>query len=228
MRINKQDNAMKKLTTALLLLLTLCSCSSKQGETNEKDTVDSLEAIKQDSIRMVQEKKEQARADSLKAEEESEQFCRQLSLNDLLVLLGAEGTNSIEKKTGLSLVYETEDGGNDGDVSCEEIVYGKYIEKEEGNKLISTTGHSCFFKIQLDTSKQAWLNFSNKDDADHFYNQALKDGKANKKYIITTNPDGNSFNIGSPFPDGSSNPMYDIHRPKLENGFYQIAIDFYY
>jgi len=219
---------MKKLTTALLLLLTLCSCSSKQGETNEKDTVDSLEAIKQDSIRMVQEKKEQARADSLKAEEESEQFCRQLSLNDLLVLLGAEGTNSIEKKTGLSLVYETEDGGNDGDVSCEEIVYGKYIEKEEGNKLISTTGHSCFFKIQLDTSKQAWLNFSNKDDADHFYNQALKDGKANKKYIITTNPDGNSFNIGSPFPDGSSNPMYDIHRPKLENGFYQIAIDFYY
>ena len=48
---------MKKLTIALLLLLTLCSCSSKQGETNEKDTVDSLEAIKQDSIRMVQEKK---------------------------------------------------------------------------------------------------------------------------------------------------------------------------
>ncbi|MDO4950612.1 MAG: hypothetical protein Q4E49_00955 [Bacteroidales bacterium] len=219
---------MKKLTTALLLLLTLCSCSSKQGETNEKDTVDSLEAIKQDSIRMVQEKKEQARADSLKAEEEAEQFCRQLSLNDLLVLLGAEGTNSIEKKTGLSLVYETEDGGNDGDVSCEEIVYGKYIEKEKGNKLISTTGHSCFFKIQLDTSKQAWLNFSNKDDADHFYNQALKDGKANKKYIITTNPDGNSFNIGSPFPDGTSNPMFDINRPKLENGFYQIAIDFYY
>ena len=219
---------MKKLTTALLLLLTLCSCSSKQGETNEKDTVDSLEAIKQDSIRIVQEKKEQARADSLKAEEEAEQFCRQLSLNDLLVLLGAEGTNSIEKKTGLSLVYETEDGGNDGDVSCEEIVYGKYIEKEKGNKLISTTGHSCFFKIQLDTSKQAWLNFSNKDDADHFYNQALKDGKANKKYIITTNPDGNSFNIGSPFPDGTSNPMFDINRPKLENGFYQIAIDFYY
>ena len=219
---------MKKLTTALLLLLTICSCSPKQGETNEKDTVDSLEAIKQDSIRMVQEKKEQARADSLKAEEEAEQFCRQLSLNDLLVLLGAEGTNSIEKKTGLSLVYETEDGGNDGDVSCEEIVYGKYIEKEKGNKLISTTGHSCFFKIQLDTSKQAWLNFSNKDDADHFYNQALKDGKANKKYIITTNPDGNSFNIGSPFPDGTSNPMFDINRPKLENGFYQIAIDFYY
>ena len=219
---------MKKLTTALLLLLTLCSCSSKQGETNEKDIVDSLETIKQDSIRMVQEKKEQAIADSLKAEEEAEQFCRQLSLNDLLVLLGAEGTNSIEKKTGLSLVYETEDGGNDGDVSCEEIVYGKYIEKEKGNKLISTTGHSCFFKIQLDTSKQAWLNFSNKDDADHFYNQALKDGKANKKYIITTNPDGNSFNIGSPFPDGTSNPMFDINRPRLENGFYQIAIDFYY
>ncbi|MBR3114233.1 MAG: hypothetical protein IKN22_03185 [Bacteroidaceae bacterium] len=218
---------MKKLTTALLLLLTICSCSSKQGETNEKDTVDSLEAIKQDSIRMVQEKKEQARADSLKAEEESEQFCKQLSFNDLLALLDDEGKNSIEK-TGLSLVYKEEEDYDGGDVSCEEIVYGKYIEKEEGNKLISTTGHSCFFKIQLDTSKQAWLNFSNKDDADHFYNQALKDGKASKKYIITTNPDGNSFNIGSPFPDGSSNPMYDINRPKLENGFYQIAIDFYY
>ena len=219
---------MKKLTTALLLLLTICSCSSKQGENNENDKADSLRAVRQDSIRMAQEKQEQARADSLKAEEEAEQFCRQLSLNDLLVLLGAEGTNSIEKKTGLSLVYETEDGGNDGDASCEVIVYGKYIEKDKNYKLTSTTGHSCFFKIQLDTSKQAWLNFSNKDDADHFYNQALKDGKANKKYIITTNPDGNSFNIGSPFPDGTSNPMYDINRPKLENGFYQIAIDFYY
>ena len=108
LRINKQDNAMKKLTTALLLLLTLCSCSSKQGETNEKDTVDSLEAIKQDSIRMVQEKKEQARADSLKAEEESEQFCKQLSFNDLLALLDDEGINSIEK-TGLSLIYKEEE-----------------------------------------------------------------------------------------------------------------------
>ena len=100
---------MKKLTTALLLL-TICSCSPKQGETNEKDTVDSLEAIKQDSIRMVQEKKEQARADSLKAEEESEQFCKQLSFNDLLALLDDEGKNSIEKtaKEKLGLVNPDE------------------------------------------------------------------------------------------------------------------------
>ena len=218
---------MKRLLTSLLLLLLICSCSSKHGEANQQDNADSLEAVRQDSIRHAQEMHEQARADSLKAEMESEQFCRQLSLNDLLTLLGDEGTSSI-KNTGLSLIYSEEDDSDEGDVSCEVIVYGKYIDKGEGNKLISITGHSCFFKIQLDTSKQAWLCFSNKDDADHFYKQALKEGQENTKFVITKSHDGNSFNIGDSLPDGSLNSMYDIYRPKLKDGFYTIDIDFYY
>ena len=220
---------MKRLPTSLLLLLLICSCSSRQGEANLQDNADSLEAVRQDSLRQAQELQKQTRADSLKAEEESERFCKQLSLNDLLVLLDdGEGDNSIQKKTDLSFVYEEEDGSDDGDASCEVIVYGKYIEKGENNKLISTTGHSCFFKIQLDTSKQAWLCFSNKDDADHFYEQALKDGRNSKKFIVTKSDDGNSFNISDYLPDGSPSSIYDINRPKLEDGFYAISIDFYY
>lgn len=161
-----------------------------------------------------------------KIETESEEFCKRFSLEDLLCLLrNYENPNKAES-SGLSFIYK--------DVTKEEygdditIVYGKYIEKDGKNQLTSTTTHSCFFQVLLDTSTQYRMNFSNKDDANSFFKKVLDYGviKHENYYYIPRKklPGGKTITVSSIDWSSDDAPIYSIEPPKVIEGFYSLII----
>ena len=104
-------------------------------------------------------------------EDEAEQFCKNFSLEKLMSMLTLQ--DGFEEKSGMSLIYKDVIIGEE--VDEDEIVYGFGIEKTDkktlGYNLKSTTRHSCFYKLNEDTSTNPSLNFSDKDDANTFYDK---------------------------------------------------------
>ena len=217
----------------IFIVLFLGACwwyysSSSIRVAREKVIADSLETVRIDSMRKAEAKIEAERQaeEQKKREEEAEQFCKRFSLKDLLCLLrNYENPNKAES-SGLSFIYK--------DVTKEEygdditIVYGKYIEKDGKNQLKSTTTHSCFFQVLLDTSTQYRINFSNKDDANSFFDKVLEYGvirHENYYYIPRKQlPDGMTITVDSIDWSSDYAPIYCIEPPNVIEGYYSIII----
>lgn len=226
------------LLTALSMLLIIGCNNSNKAEQQEDNTVtDSLETARQDSIQKAEAEaklnEEREAAEQQKRDEEAEQFCRQLSIEDLLDLLEHYGGAKIVQNGGLTFIYEDEIESTDGDVGEEQIVYGRDIEKGDkknfGYDLKCTSGHACYYEINLDTSTNPSLCFADKDDADAFYDRAAKcetidmDGTT---YYIHPKDDGQIY-IETPYGDGDFNTHFALSRPEKNGDFYRISVEVY-
>lgn len=216
----------------IVLFLGVCwwyYSSSSIRVARERVIADSLKMAHLDSLKKAEAKMEEE-AKKQKQEEESEKFCKQFSVEDLISLLGScadpQSNDFIAEAGGLSFIYK--------DVKEEEygeditIVYGKYVEKDEKNQLKSTTSHSCFFQVLLDTSTQYRMNFSNKDDANSFFDKVLKYGviKHEEYYYIPKNklPNGETITVDSINWNGDYAPQYSIEQPCIIDGYYSLII----
>lgn len=215
------------LLTALSMLLTIGCNNSNNAEQQEDNTVaDSLEMARQDSI---QKAETEAKLNE-EREDEAEQFCKNFSLEKLMSMLTLQ--DGFEEKSGMSLIYKDVIIGEE--VDEDEIVYGFGIEKTDkktlGYNLKSTTRHSCFYQINYDTSTNPSLNFSDKDDANAFYDKASKcktiviDGTT---YYIHEKQDDKYYpiHIQTPYGDDDFETHFALSRPEKNGDFYRISVE---
>lgn len=222
---------------ALIGLGTACTQKEKKGaESPETAATDSTAKA------ATAQAKESSDAEQQQREEASKAFCRQFSVKELLVLLTEEDKNT--QQTGLELIYsdetsgiEDEEEGLEGvesEMTYSEVVYGRDIEKtmkkELGYQLKATTGHSCFFKMSWDTSTQASLNFSDKDDAENFMERAAKHEKIELKdspYWFRLDEKNKHIHIEIPWYEDKRQTKYELYPPVLKDGFYCIEVEVY-
>jgi hypothetical protein len=206
----------KSLWFISLTALLLCSCKQANKEVQQKDEVDtdSLEVAAQDSIPVSAEM-----SDTLL-----------FSIEDFRAFLDSIDTKHAEK-CGLTYLYEYEEAGEDGDVGTDDTVYGRDMEKGKktdfGYELKPKGDHACYFQYSLDTSTHASLNFTDKADADRFFEAFLKSGVVDcgGMYVVVEQkiPAGKVISVDSM---RDYNGKYSIEKPVLdsEKGFYTIII----
>lgn len=136
------------------------------------------------------------------------------------------------EKCGLTYLYDYEDdGGEEGDAGSHDVVYGLNVEKGEktdyGYQLKPTSRHACYFQYSEDTSTHASLNFTDKADADRFFEAFLKSGVVDcgGMYVVVKQeiPAGEVITVDTMRDyDGK----YSIEKPVLnsDEGFYTIII----
>ena len=218
---------------ALCVLLAVSCNQANNGEQKDETAVDSLEMARQDSIQKAEaeakQNEEREAAEQQKRDEEAEQFCKQFSIEDLLDLLEHYGGAKVVQNGGLTFIYEDEIESTDGDVGEDRIVYGREIEKGDkkdfGYNLISTSKHSCYYEINLDTSTNPYLCFANKDDADSFYNRVANHKPfeyEGKTYYVNKN--NGELYIDTKYDEDSFETHYVLYPTELEDGFYKIKI----
>ena len=193
----------------------------------EKFVKDSLEAVKQDSLKLA-EMKEQEELEAQKLTE----FRKKMSFENFLGMLNHYDKESYAKKCGLSLLYKDVTEEEFGESI--EIVYGYDVEK--GNKkdwsyeILSKSNHACFFRYNLDTSTHATLSFKDKEDANILFKKAKDYGLIlhGDTYFIPNKklPNGKVIILDE---DEFDNSIYEkvcgmISTPDYQNGWYVIGI----
>ena len=221
--------------TALCTLLTIGCNNSNNAEQQEENAVaDSLETASQDSIQKAEAEaklnEEREAAEQQKLEDEAEQLCKNFSLEKLMDMLTLQ-ENCMEK-CGLSLIYKDAIIGDE--VDEDEIVYGFGVEKTDketlGYKLKSTTRHSFYYQIDENTSINPSLNFSDEDDANAFYDKALKCETiviGDTTYYIHEKPDDKYYpiHIQTPYGDDDYQTHFALSRPEKNGDFYRISVE---
>ena len=195
---------------------------------------DSLEAVREDSLEAAKQM-EQERI----VEERFAKFKEKLSFENFLALLNNYNKVSYAQKCGLDFIYKEIE--RDGDVDCDEYVYGYDVEKGDkeeygGYEIRPKSNHACYFKYNLDTSTSASMRFKNKNDAQIFFDKAKEYGlihlitsyggdegyfiplKKISKVLTITNDDYNIYEESSAM----------ISTPDYNNGWYiiHIGLDF--
>lgn len=185
----------------------------------EQSRNDYLEKARLDSINKAKQEEE-------RIETESKEFCKRFSLEDLLCLLKNYKNPDKAESSGLTFIYKDVTKEKYGDDMT--IVYGKYIERDDNNQIKSTTTHSCYFQVLLNTSTQYRMNFSNMDDASSFFKKVKDSGVINyrKKYYIPKKmlPGGKTITLPAINWSSDYAPIYCIEPPMIIDGFYSIII----
>ena len=207
----------KSLWFISLIALLLYSCKQANKEVQQSDEVvtDSVEVAAQDTIPVSAET-----SDTLL-----------FSVEDFRAFLDSIDTQHAEK-CGLTFLYEyQDDGAEEGDAGTYDTVYGRDMEKGEktdfGYQLKPTNHHACYFQYSLDTSTHASLNFTDKADADRFFEAFLKSGVVDcgGMYVVVEQeiPAGKVISVDSM---RDYNGKYSIDKPVFdsEKGFYTIII----
>ena len=199
-----------------LTVLLICSCkqANKDVRSKDEDMTDSIEVVAQDYV-MVSEEADDALLIPIEA---------------FRVFLDSIDVQHSEN-CGLTYLYEYEEGGEDGDAGSYDTVYGRDMEKGEktdfGYELKPKSDHACYFQYSLDTSTHASLHFTDKADADRFFEAFLKSGivDCGGMYVVVEEeiPAGEIISVESM---RDYNGKYSIDKPVLdpERGFYTIII----
>lgn len=217
-----------------LLALSAClgiACSSKEKPSASTPEVASLKNAEQAKTKL---KNDSAEAEKQKREEAAKQFCEQFSVEDLLRLLNHAGEPEAEK-SGMSFLFDDSvDDDEEEGLSYSVVAYGRNVEKGKkldlGYQIVSTSAHSCYFTLNVDTSTNPRLYFANQEDANNFFQRASSakrfdyDGET---YTIQKEADSNCIDIMIPWVEDELQTKYSIHPPKLENGFYEIWVEVY-
>ena len=195
----------------------------------EKFVKDSIETAKNDSIRLAKAKeKERIEAKRLA------DFHKQLSFDNFLNMLKNNDNAKYAEKCGFKLIYNEKDSGEE--VDCYEIVYGWDVEKGKKTgdlsyEIIAKSDHACYYKHVLFSSQYADLFFVNKNDADEFFNKALKYGLLlceGTYFVPKKKLDGGKTMYIESYKslewEGDNSPLYVIGKPEHVNGWYQIGI----
>ncbi len=206
----------KSLWFICLTALLLCSCKQTNKGVQQKNEViaDSVEAAAQDSVVVSEE------ADEV----------LQIPIEAFRAFLDSIDAQHAEK-CGLTYLYTYEDDGDDGDAGSYDTVYGRDMEKgkktDYGYELKPKSHHACYFQYSLDTSPHASLNFTDKADADRFFEAFLKSGVVDcgGMYVVVEQeiPVGKVISVDSM---RDYNGKYSIEKPvhDPERGLYTIII----
>lgn len=192
----------------------------------EKFVADSLEQVRKDSIKLA-EQKEQERIEV----EKHTEFRKKFTFGNFIALLKNHDNASYAQKCGLSLIYKDIDDADEGEVSCEEYVYGYDVEKGENNRVEAKSNYSCYLSYNLDSSTHAAMYFKDASDADYFqtiakeYGLLVYDGS---KFVPRKKMPSGYHNVDSLDWEGDYAPTYMISDTSNENGWYvvYIGIDF--
>lgn len=194
----------------------------------EKFVKDSLEQVRQDSLNFVaQKEKEELEA------KRYEDFKKKFTFKNFLVLLENYDKVSFAQKCGLELIYKEID--NDGEITCEEYVYGFDIEKgdkkESGYEIVAKSNHACYLIYNLDSSTYGSMNFKDSSDAEYFQEQAKEYGLLvldGSMYVPKTKMESGYHYVDSLDWGGEYDPIYGISQTDRQNGWYRvhIGIDF--
>ncbi len=201
------------LTVLSAIILIICgvvyfSDSQERREARlarEKFVKDSLEQVRQDSIKLAQQK-EKERLETVKVAK----FREQLSFENFLGMLKHYENTSYANKCGLNLLYKNVDIEEWGE--CIEIVNGYDVEKGSkkeygGYEIIAKSNHACYFIHEICTSEGAHLSFKDEEDAKVFYNKA-------KDYGLII--DGDTYYIpNKKLPKGKSIYVDEIDYEKI-------------
>lgn len=205
---------MKKEMFLVLLagFLTACSGTATKQATNQEADADSVGVVAQDSVEV------SAEVDDALV----------IPIDEFRAFLDSIGINR-ETKCGLTYLYTYEADGDEGDAGSCDIVYGLNVEKGEktdyGYQLKPTSRHACYFQYSEDTSIHASLNFTDKADADRFFEAFLKSGVVDcgGMYVVVEQeiPAGEVIFVESM---RDYNGKYSFEKPVFdpERGFYTI------
>ena len=212
----QKRDMMKKLTFLIVLvgLLTACGGRTTKPVENQETVMDSAGVMAQDSVAV--------------SEETDDALL--IPIEEFRAFLDTINVQHAEE-CGLTYLYEYEYGGEDGDAGSWDTVYGRNMEKGEktdfGYELKPMSDHACYFQYSLDTSTHASLNFTDKADADRFFDAFLKSGVVDcgGMYVVVEQeiPAGEVISVESM---RDYNGKYSIDKPVLdsERGFYTIII----
>ena len=222
------------LTALSMLLTTSCNNSNNAEQQEDNAAADSLEMASKDTIQKAEAEakldEEREAAEQQKLEDEAEQFCKNFSLEKLMVMLTLQ--DNCMDKNGLSLIYKDAIIGDE--IDEDEIVYGFGVEKTDkkalGYNLKSSTRHSFYYQIDENTSINPSLNFSDEDDANAFYDKALKCETiviGDKTYYIHEKPDDKYYpiHIQTPYGDDDFETHFALSRPEKIGDFYRISVE---
>lgn len=148
----------------------------------EKAIADSLEVIRQDSIRKAEALAEEERLEA----ERIHEFQNKFTFSNVLALL-RKPNNSNAQKCGLSLLYkdiQREEGYDEGPdyFESKDIVYGFDVEKGNkhengfGYEINATSDHACYYRYVSASDDGIDLCFINKLDADKFFDNIKDNG----------------------------------------------------
>lgn len=174
----------------------------KEKEARELFVKDSLEKVRQDSIKLAEEKE----AERLEAEKLAK-FREKLTMKNILNLINDPENKSFAQNCGLSFLYKDTDRE---DTESYMIVYGYDIEKGDkkealGYDVKALSGHACYFHNTVSRWGSKGLHFNNKADADYLLEMLKKNGFSENG-------------------DWLSNGTWDFALDTSKDGWYEVMI----
>lgn len=191
----------------------------------EKFVADSLESVRQDSLKMAKQKEKEEQEAKKLAE-----FRKKLSLNNILALLKTPQNGTLAQNCGLSFLYKDTETEDSGDNLCfTEMVYGRDIEKGEkkddlGYVISPTSEHACYFLLIDGGDRNMEFCFKSKDDIDYLFGNVKDYGliKYGESYYIPKNKSAKGIKYVDEY-DPYENASFCMSNPILSDGWYKVS-----
>ena len=201
-------------------------------EAREEFVADSLEKVRQDSIKLA------AKLEAERIEKEKiERFRENFTFNNILNLLKHPDDASLAQKCGLSLLYKNSETIVDnfmeeGDsYKAYDIAYGYETEKGSKNSeglgygIKASSTHSCYFNYLAGRGKTAFFYFKDESDADYLFEMAKDYGliECCNSYFIPRKKVAIGITHVDEY-DSESEALYDIRQLGEMDGWYWLEI----
>ncbi len=201
-------------------------------EAREKFVADSLEKVRQDSIKLA------AKLEAERIEKEKiERFRENFTFNNILNLLKHPDDASLAQKCGLSLLYKNSETIVDnfmeeGDsYKAYDIAYGYETEKGSKNSeglgygIKASSTHSCYFNYLAGRGKTTLFHFKDESDADYLFEMAKDHGliECCNRYFIPRKKVAKGITHVEEY-DPESEALYGITQLGEMDGWYSLEI----
>ncbi len=201
-------------------------------EAREKFVADSLEKVRQDSIKLA------AKLETERIEKEKiAKFREKFTFNNILNLLKHPDNASLAQKCGLSLIYKdseiiVDNFMEEGDsYRAYDIAYGYDAEKGSkeseglGYKIKATSNHSCYFNYLAGRGKTTLFHFKEESDADYLFDMAKDHGliECCNRYFIPIKKVAKGITHVKEY-DPESEALYGITQLGEMEGWYSLEI----
>ena len=201
-------------------------------EAREKFVADSLEQVRQDSIKLA------AKLEAERIEKEKiAKFRENFTFNNILNLLKHPDDASLAQKCGLSLLYKNSETIVDnfmeeGDsYRAYDIAYGYETEKGSKNSeglgygIKASSTHSCYFNYLVGRGKTTLFHFKDESDADYLFEMAKDHGliECCNRYFIPRKKVAKGITHVEEY-DPDSEALYGITQLGEMDGWYSLEI----
>lgn len=204
-------------------------------EAREKFVADSLEKVRQDSIKLA------AKLEAERIEKEKiAKFREKFTFNNILNLLRHPDDASLAQKCGLSFIYkdsEREEGYEDGQYFTHyDYVYGYEVEKGKrhdvgmGYDIKASSNHSCYFRYREASDIMFLFRFKDESDAEYLFEMAKDYGliESGGYYYIPEKKIPKGITHVEKYEAYGSSAQYQIRILSNVDGWYEVYVDYCY